>query len=262
MQRASQGRAPVSRQWRRVASPATTTATAGVRSRAALATSQRSFSSSFVNMEGGGSKGESNEEAEAAEEEENKEEGDAAGAGDGASEVDSGDDAAAASEEPSLEEQLQEMKTKYLQTLADMENVRSIARRDVDTARTYAIQKFAKSLVDVADNLTRATESVSVGGDDDQVEDSDGAAHQLKTLHEGVVMTETQLLKVLSGNGVERFGEVGDEFDPHKYDAMFEYEDPSQADAGGKVGQVIKFGYTFKDRVLRPAQVGVLKKGN
>ena len=78
------------------------------------------------------------------------------------------------------------------------------------------------------------------------------------SLHEGIVMTQTDLLKVFASNGIEKFGEIGDTFDPGRYDAMFQYEDDSKE--AGSVGQVIMQGYSFKDRALRPCQVGVVKE--
>ena len=88
-----------------------------------------------------------------------------------------------------------DLQTKYMKSLAEMENVRGIARRDVANARTFAIQSFAKSLLDVADNLNRATGSVAK-------KDLDVADSPLAKLYEGVVLTDQQLQKVFSANGV------------------------------------------------------------
>ena len=71
-------------------------------------------------------------------------------------------------------------------------------------------------------------------------------------------MTENQLTNILSSNGINKFGEVGEKFDPSLHDAMYEFDDPEQEP--GTIGNVIKIGYTFKDRILRPAQVGTVKK--
>ena len=87
-------------------------------------------------------------------------------------------------------------KDERMRMLAEMENVRRIARRDVEQSKELAIEKFAKNLLDVADNLTRAIESVPK----EAVPEND----QLKTLYDGVAMTEQQLLKVFASYGIER----------------------------------------------------------
>ena len=145
----------------------------------------------------------------------------------------------------------EEARKQYMSVLAEMENVRRIAKNDVEKEKTYAIQKFAKNLLGTTDNLARAIEAVPL-------EALEGAPGALVSLHEGVVMTEKELLKVFTSTGIAKFGAVGDEFDPNKHEAMFEYEDPNLEP--GSIGQVISAGYLFKDRVLRPAQVGFIKR--
>ena len=86
------------------------------------------------------------------------------------------------------------MKDKYMRSLAEVDNVRNIAKRDVQNATTYASQKFAKALLDTADNLTRALEHVP----QDELETNE----VLKNFHEGVVMTETNLQKTFKNNGI------------------------------------------------------------
>lgn len=149
-----------------------------------------------------------------------------------------------------MEAQLADLDDRTLRTLADMENVRTIARRDVENARKYAIMPFAKSILTVADNLGLALSSV----DKEHVEAAD-ADPILKGLHVGIGATETELLKVFSQFGISRFGIVGDKFDPNKYQAMFEAE--SQEYDPGTVINIHKVGYEMGDRVLRPAEVGV-----
>ena len=126
------------------------------------------------------------------------------GAADAATEEAGADDAgagaedAAATELEELKGEMEEVRKKYLNSLAEMENVRSIARRDVETAKTFAIQGFAKSLLDVADNLNRATESVP----SEQLEE--GVNADLTALYDGVIMTGNQLEKVFAAAGVEK----------------------------------------------------------
>jgi molecular chaperone GrpE len=96
-----------------------------------------------------------------------------------------------------LEEEIKVMKDKLLRSYAEEENVRRIARRDVENARDYANTKFAKSLLDVADNLERALDAIHP----DQKASADGT---LKTLLEGVQMTSNGLQKVFQQHGIER----------------------------------------------------------
>ena len=93
-----------------------------------------------------------------------------------------------------LEKQVKEMKDKMLRALADEENVRRIAKRDVENARIYANTKFAKSLLDVADNLERALEAANSSNEADHV--------AFDNLVEGVKMTQNQLTKVFQSHGV------------------------------------------------------------
>lgn len=148
-----------------------------------------------------------------------------------------------------------ELKDKVLYTLAEMENVRTIARRDMESAKQFALQSFAKQLLDVADNLGRALDSVPK-----EAREGGKEGGLLATLVEGVEMTDTQLQKVLGANKIVKFGKPGDKFDPHLHDALFEYEEAGRE--GGSVGQVLKTGYTLNGRVIRPAQVGTVKKSS
>lgn len=147
--------------------------------------------------------------------------------------------------------QIADLNDKTLRLLADMENVRMIARRDVENAKTYAITPFAKALLSVADNLGLALNAVPRS----EPTHKDTNAQQLAGLVTGIDATEAELLKVFSQHGIHRFGDVGDKFDPTKYQAM--YEAPSPDCEPGTVISVTKLGYTIGDRVLRPAEVGV-----
>lgn len=147
--------------------------------------------------------------------------------------------------------QLAEMNDKTLRVLAEMENVRMIARRDVENAKKYGAMPFAHALLSVADNLGLALKSVP----EDALNSPD--EQHLKGLHAGIGATESELLKAFSQHGIQRFGAVGDTFDPNKYQAVFEA--PSPDHEPGTVMDVTKLGYTFGDRILRPAEVGVSK---
>lgn len=143
------------------------------------------------------------------------------------------------------DDKITELNDKSLRVLAEMENVRAIARRDVANAKQYGIVGFAKNLLDVADNLSLALKSVP--------EESHSDA-----LYTGVKATENELLKVFGQHGLTKYGKVGDEFDPQLHQAM--YEAPTDKVAPGVILDVTKEGYSIGDRILRPAEVGVSKE--
>lgn len=194
--------------------------------------------------------------------------GPAEGAPQSPEESSAGEAGAAGSAEAPADAQLQELQAQVaalkddkLRLLADMENVRSIARRDVESAKTYAISSFAKKMLDVADNLERALDAVPpefLAPPEGAEDEPTPVEKMLQSLHQGVTATDRELHKVFAAHGIVRFGEVGDEFDPHKYDALFQLQ--SETVEVGKVGLLMKRGYTFKDRVLRPAQVGTVRE--
>ena len=157
------------------------------------------------------------------------------------------------SREELLEAELKKLKHQLLTSLADQENTRRIAQNDVVMAKKFAIKSFAKSLLDVADNLERALQAVPNGMEQNKEEHP-----VLANLYEGIVLTGQGLDKAFTANGLVKYGEVGEIFDPNKHSALFEYPDSEQTP--GTVGQVIKPGFMLSDRVLRPAEVGVIKK--
>eukprot|EP00615_Pteridomonas_danica_P008871 CAMPEP_0114354594 /NCGR_PEP_ID=MMETSP0101-20121206/19586_1 /TAXON_ID=38822 ORGANISM="Pteridomonas danica, Strain PT" /NCGR_SAMPLE_ID=MMETSP0101 /ASSEMBLY_ACC=CAM_ASM_000211 /LENGTH=195 /DNA_ID=CAMNT_0001496119 /DNA_START=282 /DNA_END=869 /DNA_ORIENTATION=- len=150
------------------------------------------------------------------------------------------------------DELLAQSKDRMMRALADAENARTIAKRDVANAQQYAVTKFAKSLLSVADNLTLAVTAIP------QEEVDKKGNESLKTLMEGVNMTKTMLEKAFTEHGLEKYGEKGDSFDPHYHDALFQIPDPTLEE--GVVGQIITKGYKLKGRVVRPAQVGTVRK--
>lgn len=150
-----------------------------------------------------------------------------------------------------LANEVTDLKDRLLRTLADMENLRRRTEREITEARSYAIANFAEDLVGAVDNLHRALQAAA-----DTKGALDGAA---KSLVEGIELTERELLKVLERHGVKRFDPQGTKFDPNLHQALFEVPD-SQVPAG-TVSQVVQPGYMIRDRVLRPASVGVSKGG-
>ena len=191
-----------------------------------------------------------------------KEEGDGEGAGadeegDANAEATADDDAAP--EDPrdaqiaALEAEKEELNDRVLRAYADVENLRTRMTNQVDAAKSFAIQGFAKDLLDGADNLERALAAVP-----EEVSDAD-APGQLKGLAEGVAMTNDIMLKSFKNNGLERFDPTGEAFDPNTMMALFEI--PASAGAGepGTVAQTTKVGYLLNGRAIRPAEVGVVK---
>ncbi len=156
-----------------------------------------------------------------------------------------------------LESTCKSTKDSLLRALAEQENIRRIARVDVESATKYAAQKMAKSLLDVADNLGRAVDAVPLELRKGK-EGAEGAEAVLANLYEGVAMTDALLTKSFAANGIDKFGAVGDVFDPNLHECFFEYEDKTKTP--GTIGQVMKMGFMLNKRVIRPAQVGTVKK--
>jgi molecular chaperone GrpE len=151
-----------------------------------------------------------------------------------------------------LSKELAETRDKMLRTLAEMENLRQRTRREVADSKIYGITGFARDVLDIADNLQRALDAVPV-------ETRESADPMVKTLIEGVELTERSLLNALEKNNVKKFDPSGQKFDPNFQQAMYEVPDPSVP--AGTVVQVVQAGYTIGERVLRPALVGVSKGG-
>ncbi|QRE73133.1 nucleotide exchange factor GrpE [Methylobacterium aquaticum] len=151
-----------------------------------------------------------------------------------------------------LEAEKLDLKDKLLRTLADMENLRRRTEREVADARTYAVTNFARDMLNAADNIRRALESVPA-------EARASAEGSLKALVDGIELTERDLLKTLERHGVKRVEPQGQRFDPNLHQAMFEVPNPDVT--SGTVVQVVQSGYVIGERVLRPALVGVAKGG-
>lgn len=151
-----------------------------------------------------------------------------------------------------LQAERDDFKDKVLRTLAEMENLRRRTEREIADAKAYAVTSFARDMLGTSDNLRRALESVP--------EEARGHADGvLKALHEGVELTERDLLKTLERHGVRKIDPQGEKFDPNLHQAMFEAPDPSVPK--GMVSKVVQSGYKIGERVLRPALVGVSAGG-
>jgi molecular chaperone GrpE len=154
--------------------------------------------------------------------------------------------------EHELQAELEETRDRLLRSLAELENLRRRKEREAEDARKYAMAGFARELLDVADNLSRALESIPP-----EARESD----LLKTLIEGVGMTERTLLASFERHRISKvIPEVGARFDHNLHQAMFEVATDRQPP--GTIAQVMQPGYVIADRLLRPAMVGVAKAPN
>ncbi|KAG8235871.1 hypothetical protein J437_LFUL016478 [Ladona fulva] len=144
----------------------------------------------------------------------------------------------------------EELDDKYKRALADSENLRKRLTKQIDDAKVFGIQSFCKDLLEVADILGKATESVP------KEEVSDNNPH-LKSLYEGLVMTESQLVKVFKKHGLVPMNPINEKFDPNLHEALFQQE--VQGKEAGTIVVVSKIGYKLHERVIRPALVGVAK---
>jgi len=144
-----------------------------------------------------------------------------------------------------------ELKDRVLRTLAEMENLRRRTEKEISDAKAYGVTKLAGDMIAFADNLRRAIESVP--GD---AREADG---NLKTLVEGLELTERDFLSRLARHGVKKLEPQGQKFDPNMHEALFEIPDPSVP--SGTVMQVVEAGYSIGERCLRPAKVGVARGG-
>nr|KAJ0190963.1 hypothetical protein LSAT_V11C800427270 [Lactuca sativa] len=148
------------------------------------------------------------------------------------------------------------MQEKFLMSYAENNNIIERTKREAENSKKFAIQSFAKSLLDVADNLGRASMVVKDKFTKmDTSEDPTGALSLLKTLLEGVEMTEKQLAEVFKKFGVEKYDPVNEEFDPNRHNAVYQVQDPSKPP--NTVAVVMKAGYMLHERIIRPAEVGV-----
>jgi molecular chaperone GrpE len=153
---------------------------------------------------------------------------------------------AVGNEQAQLEEEVAALKDQALRYAAEVENTRRRAEREVNDARAYAIQKFARDLLGVADNLARALQHAPKS-------DEDPLARNLAI---GLEMTQKELLAAFERNGLKRVAPApGEKFDPHKHQAMV--EQTSAEVAPGTVVALMQDGFELFGRLVRPAMVVV-----
>ena len=143
------------------------------------------------------------------------------------------------------------LKDKLLRALAEVENVRRRAEREVADAKAYGVANFARETLSFADNLRRTLENAPEGARADPA---------VASLVEGVAVMERDFLARLARFGVKKIDAKGARFDPNQHEALFEIPDETQP--AGTVAQVVEEGYMIGERVLRPAKVAVTRGGS
>ena len=153
------------------------------------------------------------------------------------------------SEVDALKAQAQEFQEQMLRSQAEMQNVRRRAEIDVEKAHKFALEKFVKELLPVADSLEKAVESTEA--------QEDVGNKQVASIREGVEMTLNLLMNSLRKFNVEQLDPVGEPFDPQKHEALSMV--PAPDSEPNSVVAVVQKGYTLNERVVRPAMVMVAK---
>lgn len=148
-----------------------------------------------------------------------------------------------------LEKQLEEARSNALYATAEIQNVRRRMEKDVADARAYSSSNFAKDMLAIKDHLERALAAVG-----DELRADKTAAQFLA----GMEATARELEAAFQRQGIQRVKSIGEELDPHRHQAMMEI--PTKDAKPGTIVEEMQPGYVMKDRLLRPALVGVAKK--
>lgn len=152
------------------------------------------------------------------------------------------------SEIEALKAQAQEFQEQMLRSQAEMQNVRRRAEIDVEKAHKFALEKFVKELLPVADSLEKAVEST---------EGHEDAGELVASIREGVEMTLGLFMNSLRKFNVEQLNPVGEPFDPQQHEAMSMVPAPDAEP--NSVVAVVQKGYMLNERLVRPAMVVVAK---
>jgi len=150
-----------------------------------------------------------------------------------------------------LQAEKAELQDKLLRALAETQNVRRRAQQDVERERKFGIERLAKDVLSVADNLGRALSALP--------KDAEAIDPAVRNVILGVQATERELQSVLERHGVTRIESLGKPFNAEFHQAMMEVEDPTVP--AGTVVQELAPGYLIAGRLLRAAMVAVSKGG-
>ena len=142
---------------------------------------------------------------------------------------------------------------KYLRSVAEFRNLQDRTKRDIDTARSFAISRFASDLIESVDNIDRALDTVPA----EKIASKENP--ELVNLYEGLKMTERILMQTLKKHGLERFDPSanGEKFNPNMHEATFQTKVEGKED--GDVFMTQQKGFSLNGRVVRAAKVGVVK---
>jgi molecular chaperone GrpE len=147
-----------------------------------------------------------------------------------------------------LQAEIEDLRNKALYAQAETQNVRRRLEKEKTDAMAYAGTALARDMLSIADNLARALSSIPAELRDDE---------RLKPVVTGIEMTGRELENVFQRNGITKIVAMGEALDPNRHQAMLELE---RADtAPGTIVEEMQAGYMIKDRLLRPALVGVAK---
>lgn len=150
-----------------------------------------------------------------------------------------------------LEAQVGEQRDQALRALAEAENVRKRMQREMEDSVKFAVTKFARDMLSVADNLGRALQALPA--------ERDNLDPAIRSVIEGIEATERELLAIFERNGIRKIEPIGEPFNPDYHQAVMEV--PTSEYPPGTVALVMMPGYLLKERLLRPAMVGVAKAG-
>ena len=148
-----------------------------------------------------------------------------------------------------LEEQVAKLKDQYIRAMAEAENIRKRAERDQQETAKYATAGFARDMVSVLENVTRAAASITA----EKREQNE----LLKTIGEGMDMTVAELTGIFERNGIKQIQPLHQKFDHNIHQAVVQVDHPDAEP--GTVVQVVQSGFMLHDRLLRPAMVAVAK---
>lgn len=144
------------------------------------------------------------------------------------------------------------LKDQLLRSVADFRNLQETTKREVAQAKDFALQKFAKDLLESVDNFDRALSVV----DADKRADPENHK-ELVDLYEGIKMTQHVFERTLEKHGLKKINPEGEMFNPNQHEATFEAPQPGKEP--GSVFFVQQCGFLYNDRVIRAAKVGIVK---
>ena len=150
-----------------------------------------------------------------------------------------------------LQRQLEEANSKALYAAAETQNVRRRLEAEKQQASAYAATQFARDMLAIKDHIDRALAAVS------EELRADKVASQFLA---GIESTSRELDAAFARQGIARISSIGEPLDPHRHQAMMEI--PSSDVEPGTIVEEMQAGYMLKDRLLRPALVGVAKKAD